>query len=420
MTVTPTPLEVAVDALPPGVPQRRLLTWLLLVAVGMTAMFQGIQQILIPAQIEAIDPANKIANLALVTAVSSLTSIIGLIAGGAVSDRTHGRWGRRTPSLVLGGAVSAALIVAMGFADGLAPLLGLYAAVWFFANYYQGAITAVLPERVPVKNRGVGSAVMALGMPIGVIVGVNFAAQFDRPVAYAGLAGLIVIVTAGFILFARERPALPRAAAKKQSALAAALGFFASFRTMDFTLAFVGRFVMFLSVFSVVGFTYYILQDHIGVAALPGGNVQVAVSILLSIQMVGCVISAAVSGWMVDRWKRPKLFVTISSIGMAVTLLIPMIWPTWPALLVWQASIGLFFGAYLAIDLALMSLVLPDRESEGRDMAILAVATGAPQILSPLVAAGLIAWLGYSSLFLFAAILALIGGIVVFFIKSVR
>ena len=91
-----------------------------------------------------------------------------------------------------------------------------------------------------------------------------------------------------------------------------------------------------------------------------------------------------------------------------------------PALIIWQASIGLFFGAYLAIDLALMSLVLPDRESEGRDMAILAVATGAPQILSPLVAAGLIAWLGYSSLFLFAAILALIGGIVVFFIKSVR
>jgi hypothetical protein len=40
-----------------------------------------------------------------------------------------------------------------------------------------------------------------------------------------------------------------------------------------------------------------------------------------------------------------------------------------------HACLGLFLGAFLAIDLALMSLVLPDRDAEGRDMAILQVAT---------------------------------------------
>ena len=407
---------------PPAVSQRRLLSWLLAAVAAMTAGFQGIQQILMPAQIEVIDAASKVSNLALVTAVSSITAVLGLLAGGVVSDRTFGRWGRRTPSLVFSAIVSAVLMLAMGGTRALGPLLALYAALWFVANYYQGALTAILPDRVPIERRGTGSAVMALGMPLGVVLGVNVAAQAKTQMAYVFLAALFILATAGLVWFAREAPAEPRAGkpAASRTIPRTVLDFVSSFRTLDFTLAFVGRALMFFSCFSVTGYTYYILQDHIGVAGLHGMSVRQAVSVLISIQMVGCLLSAGVAGWLADRLGRPKLFVWASSIGLAFAFLVPVFSPTWTGMIVLQTCTGLFFGAYLAVDLALMSLVLPNRDAEGRDMAILAVATSGPQILSPLIAGALIATLGYSSLFLFGALMALLAGLVVFFIKSVK
>ena len=135
--------------------------------------------------------------------------------------------------------------------------------------------------------------------------------------------------------------------------------------------------------------------------------------------MLCCIASIAVSGWMVSRWPRPKLIVGVSSIGIAAAMLFPAFSASWPAMVLLHAGMGLFLGAYLAIDLALMSLVLPDREAEGRDMAILQVATSSSQVLSPVFAATVIATLGYPPLFLLGAATALGAGAVVFCIKSV-
>ncbi|MDB5471565.1 MAG: hypothetical protein JWR84_3125, partial [Caulobacter sp.] len=300
--------------------------------------------------------------------------------------------------------------------------LVLYSALWFSANYYQGALTAILPDRVPVERRGMGSAVIALGMPVGVVFGVNVAARASVPVSYAFLAGFLILATAGLAWFAREAPAAPRErpAVENTPLARRMLGFVASFRSLDFTLAFGGRAFMFFSFFSVTGYSFYILQDHIGVEHLHGMTVQVAISVLISIQMLGCVISAALAGWLSDKVGRPKLFVWTSSIGLGLAFLIPVLSPTWGGMVAMQALTGLLFGAYLSVDLALMSLVLPDRNAEGRDMAILAVATSGPQIGAPLIAGALIAGFGYPSLFIFGSVMALLAGVVVIFIKSVR
>ncbi|MBC7724230.1 MAG: hypothetical protein H7146_05710, partial [Burkholderiaceae bacterium] len=63
-------------------------------------------------------------------------------------------------------------------------------------------------------------------------------------------------------------------------------------------------------------------------------------------------------------------------------------------MLVYAILSGIFIGTYFSVDLAVMSLVLPNKEQEGRDMGILAVATGPPQIGSALIAGTLITFLG--------------------------
>lgn len=388
----------------------------------MFALFQGLQAILLPRQVELIDAANKVSNLGLVTTASAVTAVLGLLAGGAISDRTRGRWGKRTPSLVAAALASAVLMILLSQAGTIAALMWLCAALWFWANYYQGALTAVIPERIPLEHRGVGSSVLAMGIPFGVIIGVNLAARTPTGLAYEILAFLLVLTTGCLVFFAREAPALTPFSkpGATPSLRERARHFFSAFRARDFNLAFVARALMFFSIFCVTGYTYYILQDYVGTAKLPGGDVNTGVSVMITIQMVCCIASTAVSGWVADRWGRPKLLVAISSAGIAAAMMIPLFSATWPAMVVMQALVGLFFGAYMAIDLALMSLVLPDRDTEGRDMALLSVAVSAPQILSPAATAAIIAQLGYPALFGVASVVALAGGIAVMFIRSVR
>src|ERR1700761_8190158 len=116
MTIPETPLAEVETELAAIRPPRiaKLLTFLLPATVGLISVFQGIQNILIPDQLAAIDPAHKIGNLALLTTFVAITSMIGIPAGGALSDRTRSRFGRRTPWIVGTTIVSGVLMVAMG------------------------------------------------------------------------------------------------------------------------------------------------------------------------------------------------------------------------------------------------------------------------------------------------------------------
>ena len=78
---------------------NRVLTLLLPMALTLYANFNGVQLILAPLQVEAIDPAGKIQNLAWLTMICAVTGVAGLTSGGAASDATRSRWGRRSPWL---------------------------------------------------------------------------------------------------------------------------------------------------------------------------------------------------------------------------------------------------------------------------------------------------------------------------------
>lgn len=97
--------------------RKRTLVLLLPAVTTMYGLYQGLQQVLLPAQVEAMDAANKVDNLAMLAVVSSVAGTIALVMGGAVSDRTRSRFGRRTPWLLGSAIVSTGLAVAMGWAS---------------------------------------------------------------------------------------------------------------------------------------------------------------------------------------------------------------------------------------------------------------------------------------------------------------
>ena len=147
---------------------RRLAILLFLAYASLITIFQGIQNILLPPVVERLAPDAKVGTLALLATLASVTTVVALFVGGAISDRTRSRWGRRTPSLVLSCLASVALLPLMGLASSVVQLLILMPLLWFTLNYYQSVLLAALPDRIPKHELGFASAAIGLGAPVGI------------------------------------------------------------------------------------------------------------------------------------------------------------------------------------------------------------------------------------------------------------
>lgn len=108
---------------------------------------------------------------------------------------------------------------------------------------------------------------------------------------------------------------------------------------------------------------------------------------------------------------------------MAVGLLIPLLMPTLQGMYIYAAILGLGYGAYTSIDMALMTQVLPGGGKQaGKDMGIQTIATVLPQSFSPILSAWLLATFNndYSTLFIAAIIFVFASSFFVLPIKSVK
>jgi MFS family permease len=111
---------------------------------------------------------------------------------------------------------------------------------------------------------------------------------------------------------------------------------------------------------------------------------------------------------------------------MAAAVAAPLLFPTIGGMYVYAVLIGLGYGAFMSVDLALMTQVLPVRESNedavGKDLGLLSTAINIPQILSPVFAAWLLTVTGndYPLLFVVSAGFVAVGAFFVLPIRSAR
>ncbi|POX42809.1 MFS transporter, partial [Streptomyces sp. Ru71] len=78
-------------------------------------------------------------------------------------------------------------------------------------------------------------------------------------------------------------------------------------------------------------------------------------------------------------------------------------------------------GCFMAVDTALVTLVLPSAEDAARDMGVLNIANAGPQIMAPFAASLLVTLTGgYTTLFVAAAVLSVAGALSVRPIRGVR
>ncbi|MFC7575891.1 MFS transporter [Klenkia terrae] len=396
---------------------------LLMVYVAILAVNSGGNGILLPNIVAGIDEAGKIGNLAIVTTVAFVANIFAQPIAGALSDATRSRFGRRTPWMVAGALLTGGFVLGLPMAQSVFTVALVWLVVQVGVNVLQAAATAVVPDRYPAARRGGVSAMIGVGITIGNAVGVTVAGSTagQGSLPYVVLAGLVVLVVGVFVVVNRDEPSthLPH---ERTGAREFLRGFWVSPRQHpDFAWAFASRFLMVIGFFGAQTFGLYILRDYIGLGDEESNSFAATMGVVL---LVGVLLSASVSGWLSDRVGRRKPFIVWSSVVMSIALAVPLAVPTTTGVLVYSFLLGLGFGAYISIDLALMTEVLPARlggGSAGRDLAILGLATTVPQAMSPSIAAGLVTLTGgYPVLFVSGIVFVMLGAVAIRRVKAVR
>jgi MFS family permease len=164
----------------------------------------------------------------------------------------------------------------------------------------------------------------------------------------------------------------------------------------------------------------FFLSDAVHVKETEGIEPAFGVLILTGLYAVMVIITSVIGGTLSDRMGKRKPLVIASSVIIAIASLILGFAPTWAGAITGALVLGLGFGAYLAVDFALITQVLPTALDRGRDLGVINVANSLPQVIAPLIAFPFVTyWGGYVSLYVAAAVIGLLGAVFVVKIKSV-
>jgi MFS family permease len=401
-----------------------------LAGLGIWLTTDPVITLLIPTQVSRLSPTSQATSLAIIATAGALVALVTNIVVGALSDRTTSPLGRRRPWIMAGAVATAAALALLASAPSIAVLI----LVWMLAQASSNSVicttAAAIPDRVPDRQKGLASAIYGLAVPLSLLVGSILVGQVIADVAagYLALAVLMLLLVAPFALTQRE-PALPRGAVPPLTPRGFLAGFWINPRRHpDFAVAWITRFLVILGYALGVGsFLFLYVEKVLGYEQLfPGHEVKEGVATLLAIAIAVEIPAALVAAILSDRLQRRKVFVVASSIAIAAALTLIGVVQTWAAAQVAAVIIGIGFGAYIAVDSALLAQVLPSTASRGRDLGIMNVSNLVPGTLAPLIGAGIInafgedSPAGYTTLYLVGALLTLVSAVLIRKIKSVR
>jgi MFS family permease len=405
-------------------PAVRLYALLAVNNAAMFAAYAGVNAILVPGRIAAIDPRHKVTDVALVAGVSAICAVLANPVGGALSDRTGSRFGRRRPWLLIGSLGALAGMAVLADARTLAILLIAQCVTQAMMNVYQAALTAIVPDRVPVRRRGTVSAVIGVAVTVGTAGGTAAAAEltgsrtafYVLALALVGAAVLLAVLT-GDPPVARRATAEDQPAGGSRQRLTRRVGDALSVLRGDLAWVFAGRAAMILSYNLVFVYLLYIVADYVrkpaGITAAQGVAILTVVSVATSI------LAIVAAGILADRLNRYRVFVFAASLLGGAALILPAISPAWSVILACAAVEGLAIGVYLAVDTALVTLVLPSAQTAARDLGVVNIANAAPPVVAPFIASLIVLAVGYRAVFACGCAIALLASVTVWRVRGV-
>lgn len=398
-------------------------TYVLAQFVFMVALL-GPATVGIGVKIQQIVPDDqKTSAIGIVAGFGALAAAVGNVLFGRFSDRTTSRWGRRRPWIVGGTVVMtlAFFIVALGQSVMLVAIGWSLAQLG--ANAAYGPFKAVMSDQVPKLQRGSVAALLGIAQNVGILGGTFVAQQFATQLVLL-FVGPAILAIGAMLVFAMILPdqRLPEKPSRMNLVEWVTTFWVSPRKHPDFALAWWSRFLIILAMFMFTTFRLFYIQDRLEV---PKAEAPAAVTMGVLVYTIALVASAWAAGKISDRTGRRKFLVGSSAALFAIGTAGLAHASTLTGFYVCEVILGLAFGIYVGVDLALVVDLLPNPDDSAKDLGVFNLASALPQTLAPAVGAVLLAVgsamnQNYDLLLYAAAGAGLVGALAIVPIKGVK
>lgn len=340
------------------------------------------------------------------TIAGSLIAIVVQPTVGAISDYTASRWGRRKPYIFIGTIFDVVFLVGIAVSNELVAIAAFIAMLQFSSNFAQGPFQGYVPDLVPQPQVGTASALVGMMQVLGNVAGFVIAslavAQGQFALGLIALGALELVTMLSVVLRVRDtRPPRERLG---RSWLSIARGAWGTdiLREQSFMWLLGSRLSILMAGGILTGLGIFYVADSLGYDQDMAGLALIPVVGLVA---VGTVLSVIPAARLSDRIGRKKVIwgsCVLGVIGLGTVALAPSVAstpseildrggrgafellladPRYGVALIGAVTYGLSAGAFLAVDWALITDIIP-KASSGRYMGISNVATVSAGILA--------------------------------------
>ncbi|MCM0582672.1 MFS transporter [Weissella diestrammenae] len=398
---------------------KKLAIGLLIGCMSWMGPYTALSGTLLPAKIGVLDEAHKVMWVSTFALIAMVVATIANIIEGALSDRTRTKIGRRKP-WIIGGTIAS---VIMFFFISWAPTVQLLLTFWVIYQIGLNAIVApmvaIISDSVSKKHRGTASAFYGVGMSVGAYGSAAIAAPFLGNITGGiwTMAGIQVVLATISMLLIKQK-------SSKDDVLLPLKGkdifnqfIFPVTNARDFYLAAVGKLLFQVATGMFIGYQLYILTDYM---LLSTGKTASILSMMSLLMMVISMAMGALAGPLADKLGTLKIPVMVASVLVGIGGFMPFISNQPWTMLAYAVIAGVGTGMYLSVDQALNIAVLPNPATAAKDLGIINLSATLGQIIGPIVAGIIISSIGYRYMFIAVAVSAILGGIMILFIKKVK
>ncbi len=361
--------------------------------LGINVIWAGLGYVIFQARFTAMFGETLAPSyVGLVETIPLLIAVLVQPTVAAISDYTVTRWGRRKPYIFIGAVLDVVFLWGVASANEFVVILAFVLLLQCSSNFAQGPFQGYVPDLVPQKQVGVASGMMGLMIILGQVVGVGIAtlglgqlgqnpfplgtpeaADFVRQGFFwptLGLGVIEIVTVVPLLLFVREGRKAPDRAGRSWLQIARGAWGTDILGERSYVWLLVSRlfFLMAPTVLTFLGFFYLVRT-----LGIPVGDTGGPLTVITAVLGVTTGLTTFPAARLSDRIGRKRTIyasIVLGMIGMAGVALAPDL----PLMLVALVPVGISAGAFLAVDWALMTDIIP-KATSGRYMGISNVAT---------------------------------------------
>jgi len=344
---------------------------------GINAIWGALDGVILQERVpDLVDPGTGGSAIAVIKVFAVLIAILVQPTIGNISDYTMSRWGRRKPYIAIGATLDVVFLVGIAFSQTFLAVMAFVILLQFSSNFAQGPFQGYIPDLVGASQVALASALVGIMSILGNVGGIAIASvgysskppDFTVPLIAVGLVEFLTML--GTVLWVREgRKARDREGRGWASVAAEAWGT-DILKERSYVWLVASRLFFLTGVSMISGLSVLYLGRSMG---LTDDEKGVWVKITAVIIAIAIVITSLPAAKLSDRIGRKAVIYgacVLGAVGMAILTVAPTLGVAEVGIL----CVGIGAGAFLAVDWALMTDIIP-KAASGRYMGMSNVAT---------------------------------------------